>query len=167
MEIPDKCLNPEVVPSRGTIKEEMRNEQHQNKRHMKQPTHEQRTLRKQAYSNILKILPPKNENFQINKSDIYHISAQFIDCGYSLEPPWWGGSIEYPQSMFLNRNKKNIVYPVNTILLYKWGLRGSELYRRVFMMELQKSGTVSRRTTRALNSDAKKSSRKDVLFKGR
>ena len=40
-----------------------------------------KTLRKQAYSNILKILPPKNENFQIKYSDIFHISAQNIDCG--------------------------------------------------------------------------------------
>ena len=31
------------------------------------------TLRKHAYSNILKILPPKNENFQIKKSDIIFI----------------------------------------------------------------------------------------------
>ena len=23
-----------------------------------------------------------------------------IDCGYSLEPPWWGNSNEYLQSMF-------------------------------------------------------------------
>ena len=44
-------------------------------------------LRKHAYSNILKILPPKNENFQIKNSDNYHISAQNIDCWYSLEPP--------------------------------------------------------------------------------
>ena len=44
-------------------------------------------LRKHAYSNILKILPPKNENFQIKNSDIFHVSAQNIDCGYSLEPP--------------------------------------------------------------------------------
>ena len=28
------------------------------------------------------------------------ISAQNIDCGYSLEPPNRGGSNEYPQSMF-------------------------------------------------------------------
>ena len=28
----------------------------------------------------------KNENLQIKKSDIYNISAQNIDCGYSLEP---------------------------------------------------------------------------------
>ena len=45
------------------------------------------SLRKYAYSNILKILPPKYENFQIKNSDILHISAQNIDCGYSLEPP--------------------------------------------------------------------------------
>ena len=45
------------------------------------------SLRKHAYSNILKILPPKNENFQIKNSDIFHISAPNMDCGYSLEPP--------------------------------------------------------------------------------
>ena len=33
-------------------------------------------LWKHAYSNILKILPPKNENFQIKNSGILHISAQ-------------------------------------------------------------------------------------------
>ena len=58
-----------------------------------------RALRKHAYSNILKILPPKNENFQVKSSDIFHISAQNIDCGYPLEPPHRGGSNEYPQSM--------------------------------------------------------------------
>ena len=30
----------------------------------------------------------KKDNFEIKKkSDIFHISAQNIDCGYSLEPP--------------------------------------------------------------------------------
>ena len=38
------------------------------------------SLRKHAYSDILKILPPRNVNFQIKKSDIFHISAQNIDC---------------------------------------------------------------------------------------
>ena len=38
-------------------------------------------LRKYAYSNILKILPPKNENFQIKNFYILHISDQNIDCG--------------------------------------------------------------------------------------
>ena len=42
----------------------------------------------------------KNENFQIKNSDIFHISAQSIDCGYTLEPHRRGGSNEYPQSMF-------------------------------------------------------------------
>ena len=31
---------------------------------------------------------------------IFLISAQNIDCVYSLEPPRRGGSNEYPQSMF-------------------------------------------------------------------
>ena len=62
---------------------------------------DQSLLRKHAYSNILKILQPKNENFQIKDSDIFHISAQNIDCGYSLEPPRRGDSNEYLQSMFL------------------------------------------------------------------
>ena len=58
------------------------------------------TFRKHAYSNTLKILPPKNENFQMKNSDIFLISAQNIDCACSLEPPRRGGSNEYPQSMF-------------------------------------------------------------------
>ena len=37
---------------------------------------------------------------------------QNIECGYPLEPPRRGGSNEYPQSMFLSRNKKNSVYPM-------------------------------------------------------
>ena len=32
-------------------------------------------------------------------SDIFHIAAQNIDCGYSLEPPRRGESNEYPQSI--------------------------------------------------------------------
>ena len=43
--------------------------------------------------------------------DIFHISAQNIDCGYSLESLHGGGSNDYPQSMFLSRNKNNNVYP--------------------------------------------------------
>ena len=46
----------------------------------------------------------------MKNSDIFHISAQNIDCGYLLELPQWGGSNEYPQSMFLSSNKKNNVY---------------------------------------------------------
>ena len=47
----------------------------------------------------------KNWTISDKKSDIFHMFAQNIDCGYSLEPPRRGGSNEYPQSMFLSRNK--------------------------------------------------------------
>ena len=52
----------------------------------------------------------KTESFQTD-SDIFHISAQNIDCGYFLEPTCWGSSNEYQQYMFLSRNKKINVYP--------------------------------------------------------
>ena len=51
----------------------------------------------------------KNWKFSDKNSDIFHISAQNIDCWYSLEPPRLGGSNEYLQSMFLSWNKKNTV----------------------------------------------------------
>ena len=73
------------------------------------------SLRKHAYSNILRILPPKNENFQMKNSGNFHISAQNINCGYSLESPRRSGSNEYPQSMFLSRNKKKNVYAFFTV----------------------------------------------------
>ena len=38
--------------------------------------HIESTFRKHAYSNILKISPPKTENFQIKKSDNFLISAE-------------------------------------------------------------------------------------------
>ena len=82
-------------------------------------------LWKHAFSNILKFSPPKNENFQIKNSDIFHISAQNIDCGYSLEPPRRGGSNEYPQSMIWSRNKINNLYPCKLQFYYiKVGFKG-------------------------------------------
>ena len=93
------------------------------------------TLRKHAYSNILKILQPKKGKKSDKNYDIFHISAQNIDCGYLLELPQRGGSNEYPQSMFLSRNKKNIVYPYKPQFYYiKEGFGGSTLYRYVFVM---------------------------------
>ena len=47
----------------------------------------------------------------MKNSDIFKISAQNINCCYSLEPHQRGGSNEYPQSIFSSRNKKNNVYP--------------------------------------------------------
>ena len=56
----------------------------------------------------------KTEIFRIKKnSDIFHISAQNIDCGYSLEPPRRGGYNEYPQSMFYAVIRKRMYTPVN------------------------------------------------------
>ena len=76
----------------------------------------------------LKFLQPKNENFQMKNSDNFHISAQNIDCGYSLEPPRRGGSYEYPQSMFLSRNKKTNVYPCKPQFYYiKVGFKGVKI----------------------------------------
>ena len=49
----------------------------------------------------------KLKNFQIkNLFCFFHISAQNIDCGYSLEPPRRGGSNEYPQSVFEQKEEK-------------------------------------------------------------
>ena len=42
----------------------------------------------------------KNGNFQMKKYSYFLIFAQNIDRGYTLEPPHWGGSNKYPQSMF-------------------------------------------------------------------
>ena len=86
------------------------------------------TLRKHAYSTILKILQLKKENSQIKNSDIFHISARIIDCGNSLEPTRRGGSNEYPQSMFLSKNKKNNVYPCKPQFSYiKVGFKGVKI----------------------------------------
>ena len=58
-------------------------------------------------------------------SGSFHISAQNIDCGYLLEPPRRGGSNEYPQSMFLSRNKKINIYPCKPLFYCtKVGLKG-------------------------------------------
>ena len=79
--------------------------------------------------NIMEILPPKNENFQTKiLIFFFHISAQNIVCGYSLEPPRRSGSNKYPQSMFLSRNKKNNVYPCKPQFYYiKVGFKGVKL----------------------------------------
>ena len=72
----------------------------------------------------------------MKKIDIFHISAQNIDCGYSLEPPRRGRSNEYSQSMFLSKNKKNNVYPCKPPFYYiKVGFKGvKNIYRHIFVM---------------------------------
>ena len=86
------------------------------------------SLRKHVYSNILKILQLKKENFQIKILIFFIFLFKNIDCGYSLEPPRRGGSNEYPQSMFLSRNKKNNVYPRKPQFYYiKMGFKGVKI----------------------------------------
>ena len=63
--------------------------------------------------NMLRINGCKNDNFLSKFFNHFLIFAQNIDCGYMLEPPQRGGSNEYPQSMFLAKNKKIMYSPVN------------------------------------------------------
>ena len=51
---------------------------------------------------IQKILPLKSWKFSDKTFVIFHISAQNIACGYSLELPRQAGSNEYPHSMLLS-----------------------------------------------------------------
>ena len=71
--------------------------------------------------------------FHIKNSDIFHVSAQNLDCGYSLELPHRGSSNEYPQSMFLSRNNKNNVYPWKPQFYYiKVGFKGVKIIQVCF-----------------------------------
>ena len=57
-----------------------------------------------------------------------------MDCGYWLEPPWPGDSNEYPQSMFLSRNKIINVYPCKPLFYsIKVGVKGVKNYIGVFL----------------------------------
>ena len=67
----------------------------------------------------------KNWKFADKILLFFPISAQNIDCGYSLKLPRRGSSNEYPKSMFLSKNTKNNVYPYKPQFYYiKVGLKG-------------------------------------------
>ena len=67
------------------------------------------TLRKHAYSNILKKFTTTKKKKKSDKnSDIFHIPAQNIDCGYSLEPPRW-----VPTIYGFSKVRKIMYTPVN------------------------------------------------------
>ena len=92
------------------------------------------SLRKHAYSNnYIENFTSKNWKFS-DKNPIFFIFLhKNIGYGYSLEPPQRGGSNEYPQSMFLSRNKKNNVYPCKPQFYYiKVGFKGVELIQACF-----------------------------------
>ena len=78
--------------------------------------------KKHAYSNLLKISPPKTESFPKKKSDSFHISSQNIDCGTRLNR-LAEAVLMSTHNLFLSRNKKNNCYPCKTkVLLYKSGV---------------------------------------------
>ena len=55
------------------------------------------TLRKPTHATYSDFFTAvKNDNFQSKSFDYFHIFAQNIDCGYTLEPPQLDGSNEYP-----------------------------------------------------------------------
>ena len=86
------------------------------------------TITKPPLFKYIENFTTKNWKFSDKKSNIFQISAQNIDCGYPLEPPRRGGSNEYPQSMFLSRNKKNNVYPCKPQFYYiKVGFKGIKI----------------------------------------
>ena len=55
----------------------------------------------------------KLKQIRIKTSDIFHISAQNIDCWYSLEPPRRGGFNEYHNLCFWAEIRKIMFTPVN------------------------------------------------------
>ena len=54
---------------------------------------------------------------------IFLISAQNIDCGYSLEPPRRGGYNEHPQSMFWAEIRK-----ISEFFTWNFSVFGSEIF---------------------------------------
>ena len=64
----------------------------------------------------------------MKSSAIFHISAQNIDCGYSLEPPRRGDSNEDNNLCFKQKSEKNIVYPSKPQFCYiKVGFEGGKI----------------------------------------
>ena len=86
-----------------------------------------RSITKTRPLKYIEDLTTKNWKFSDKKFDIFHMSPQNID-GFSLEPPRQGGYNEYPQYMFLSRNKKNNVYPCKPQCYYiKVGFQGFKI----------------------------------------
>ena len=84
------------------------------------------SLRKHAYSKIYWNFTTKTRTiFRWKILTFFHISAQIIDCVYSLEPPRRGGSNEYHNLCFWAEIRKIMYTPV---LLYKSGVSGGQNY---------------------------------------
>ena len=65
----------------------------------------------------------------------FPIFAQNIDCGYMLELPWWGGSNEYPQSMFWIKNKKKCLPHLPQFYYIKVRYKGVYISQTCFLYE--------------------------------
>ena len=83
----------------------------------------------------------KMKNFQVIFGYFSYFCSR-IDCGYSLEPPRRGGSNEYPQSMFLSRNKWNNVYSCKPQFYYiKVGFKGVNIIKACFRDVLEQAAS--------------------------
>ena len=90
---------------------------------MDTPQIKSETLQKQAYSNILKILTLKNENFHIKILTFFTFLLKTLIVGTQR-----GSSNEYQQSIFFSRNKKNNLYPCKPKFYYiKVGFKGVKI----------------------------------------
>ena len=75
--------------------------------------HRDETITKTSLFKYAESSTTKKWRFSDKKSYIFLISAQNIDCWYSLEPPRRGGSNEYPQSIFWAEIRKIMYTPIN------------------------------------------------------
>ena len=79
----------------------------------------------------------KNSKFSDKNSDMFHISAHNIDCGYSLGPPRRGGSTSIHNPCFCAEIKK--MYPPRKSQFHyiTVGFKGVKIYSYmyVFVME--------------------------------
>ena len=85
-----------------------------------------KTLRKTRLFKYIENFTTKKGQFSNKSYDIFHILAQNIDCGYSLE---------LPTIYVFKQTMKNKVYPCKPQFNYiKVGFKGVKLYRHVFVM---------------------------------
>ena len=61
---------------------------------------------------------------------VHDRTAEYIVCGYRIEPPQGGGCNEYPQSMFWSKNKKNMSTPANPSFTIK------VMFKRVYISQI-------------------------------
>ena len=87
------------------------------------------TIPSPSWKHTYGILIPLKPHFYIVKLGftgvyiIFFISAENIDCGYSLEPPCRGGSNEYPQSMFWAE-----IWKISEFFIWKFSVFGGEIF---------------------------------------